>query len=415
MNSSPLSIVLITIGLGTVLALLFAYVSTLRNLAQNDSARRRTAHGLPAHSPTDVKASAEARSASDASWSPISILKPLKGVEQGLEENLRALFEQDYPIFEVLFAAEDNSDPALEVARRVSAEFPERPVRILGGRAAAGLNPKVRLLQVLEQLASFDLVLVSDSNVRPGPHYLRALAWKQRQTGAALVHSLLGGSSGQSLGARLEDMQLSGWIAASVSFTDRYGDPVVIGKSMLLERHALSEVGGFPKVSDILAEDYILGRRLRQAGHTVALCADPLQVITSGRGIKDFFNRHVRWGQMQRTIHPLAFFVSLLAQPLPFLVVGAALAQGPWRCAALGILGFKWTAELFVARRVAGRLSPWTAALLPLKEGLFVAVWCTALVKRTVHWRGNRMLVGSGSRLLRLEPGAHLRRVRISP
>lgn len=333
----------------------------------------------------------------------ISVLKPLKGVEQGLDDNLRAMLTQTHPDFEVIFGAADASDPALELARRISAEFPERSTRVVAGSAERGLNPKVKLLEHLETFAQSELILVSDSNVRPDPGYLCALENVQAATGAALVHSVLAGSTGSTLGERLEDMQLSGWVAASVCFTSLVGDPVVIGKSMLMERSALAAIGGFHAVRDILAEDYILGRRLRQAGYRIALCPEVLSVINSGRGIRGFFNRHVRWGQMQRTIYPIAFFAALAAQPTPFLLLGFALGSGPVAWLSLLGLAGKWLSELGLARYVAGRLAWRTACLLPLKDVLFLGVWGAALTKRTVHWRGHRMRVGPGSRLMPLD------------
>jgi ceramide glucosyltransferase len=376
----PIANFLLTIGLAAVLVSWVAYAVTLR-----------TAHSeLP-------RAPARRRG--------ISVLKPLKGLEQGLEDNLRAILGQTHPDYEVIFGAADADDPALDLARRVSADFPTRSTRVVVGSAPLGLNPKVKLLQHLETFARSELILVSDSNVRPEPNYLSALENVQAESGAALVHSILAGSMGRTLGERLEDMQLSGWVAASVCFTSLVGDPVVIGKSMLMERSALAAVGGFQAVRDILAEDYILGRRLRQAGYRVALCPEVLSVVNSGRGIGGFFNRHVRWGQMQRTIYPVAFFASLAAQPTPFLILGFVLGRGPvaW-VAALALLG-KWLCELGLARFVAGRLAWRTACLLPLKDVLFLGVWCAALVKRTVHWRGHRMRVGPGSRLMPLRRG----------
>lgn len=368
---------LLVIGLTAVLLLWVAYAVTWRTARSN----------LPAATPKRRG---------------ISVLKPLKGVEQGLADNLRAMLGQTHPDFEVIFGADDEQDPALELARSISAEFPDRRTLVVSGSAADGLNPKVRLLQHLETFARHDLVLVSDSNVRPGPGYLCALEDVLAARGAALVHSVLAASMGKTLGERLEDIQISGWVAASVCFTSQLGDPVVIGKGMLMERSALAAVGGFQGVRDILAEDYILGRRMRKAGYRVALCPEVLLVINSGRGISGFFNRHVRWGQMQRTIYPVAFFASLAAQPTPFLILALALGHGMVAWTAGLVLLAKWLSELGLARYVAGRLAFRTACVLPLKDVLFVGVWCAALVKRTVDWRGHRMRVGPGSRLMPL-------------
>ena len=151
---------------------------------------------------------------------PISILKPLKGVDEGLYENLVALARQDYPHFEILFGAEDADDPALDVARRVQAEFPDVKMRIVLGAASDGLNPKVRLLRRLLPLATHEWILVSDSNVRPARSYLREIRACQEETRADLVHNLLVGVGERSLGAKLENLHMNGWVSASIAFCD---------------------------------------------------------------------------------------------------------------------------------------------------------------------------------------------------
>src|SRR5688572_8140564 len=142
---------------------------------------------------------------------PISILKPLHGLDDGLRENLLAICRADYPAFEVLCCAADPSDPALDVAREVQAACPERRILVLAGDSSGGLNPKIRLLRRMLPQAQHAWVLVSDSNVRPEPGYLRALMATQERSGAALVHSLLRGVGGTGLGARLQNLQLNGW------------------------------------------------------------------------------------------------------------------------------------------------------------------------------------------------------------
>ena len=196
----------------------------------------------------------------------VTILKPLKGVDEGLEENLRAILRQDHPDFEVIFGCEDPNDPALSVARKVARECPGRRILVVSGGGGQGMNPKVRLLRYLVQFAAHEWVLISDSNVRPDPGYLRAMQERQIETGADLVHSILSGVGGESLGGRLEELQLNGWVAASICMIDLFGKPCVIGKSMLLRLSALGAVGGFEAVRDILAEDYILGVQLHKTG-----------------------------------------------------------------------------------------------------------------------------------------------------
>ncbi len=337
----------------------------------------------------------------------VTILKPLKGADEGLRENLLAIIDQDYPNFEIIFSAADPQDPALDVARALALSHPHRDIQVLSGEWNAGLNPKVRLLRRMLPSASYDWILVSDSNVRPEPGYLRAMVTQAEQTGAALVHSLLAGVGGRSLGGRLEELHLSSWVAASIGFSDACGHPCVIGKSMLMRLDALTEVGGLAGVQDILAEDYILGTRFHRAGYRVSLSTHRLPVVT-GRSLgQNFWNRHVRWGQMRRRISPFFYFAELSANPTPFLVGLMCLSQGSLQWAALIGLALKWSADVLVYRRCAPAPSWQTASLVVLKDFIVPFMWGVGLFKRTVNWRGNCFSVGPGSRLYPLENSSH--------
>ena len=259
---------------------------------------------------------------------PVTVLKPLKGDEPGLEQNLRAILEQRHPNFEVIFGAEDPFDPGLAVARLLCRQFPHISTQIIGGGAPReGANPKVRILSGMVQFASHEWVLISDSNVRPKPDYLAEMCRVQLEEEADLVHTLLSGTSGESLGGRLEELQLGGWIAASISFAARFGHPCVIGKSMLLRRAHLCEEGALYRMRDVLAEDYMMGRELQLAGKKVMLASYRLPVVTGRASLKSFFNRHIRWGQMRRWISPGFFLGELIVNPTPFLLSAAVFAR----------------------------------------------------------------------------------------
>lgn len=333
---------------------------------------------------------------------PVSVLKPLKGVDEGLVENLRAIAAQNHPDFEIIFGTEDPDDPALDVARAVASEFPERSIRVVSGSGGPGLNPKVRLLRHLIQFARHEWILISDSNVRPDSDYLRAMQERQLETGADLVHSILSGVDGRSFGGRLEELQLNGWVAASICMIDLFRRPCVIGKSMLLRRAALANVGGFEDVSDILAEDYVLGHKLNRAGSVVALSSHPLPVVTGKASLEHFFNRHVRWGQMRRRISPFFFCAELSANPTPFLLLLAWVGGGPLREFAVLAQLLKWTMDAFVYLRLARKPQGLTLALMPLKDLMVLVMWFVSALRKTVIWRGHRMLVGPGSRLMPL-------------
>jgi ceramide glucosyltransferase len=337
---------------------------------------------------------------SDSDLEPITILKPLKGVDSGLLENLRAILLQDHPSFEVIFGAEDADDPALILARTVALEFPHLRIKFVkGGAPQEGQNPKVRILRRMVELASHEWVLISDSNVRPAPDYLKAMQRTQIAEQADLVHTVLSGSRGESFGARLEELQLNSWVASAISFAQRFGHPCVIGKSMLLRRSYLVEERALVRMQDILAEDYIMGAELHRTGRKVALASYILPVVTGSAPFRTFLNRHIRWGQMRRRIAPLSYLMELGANPAPLLLGALCLLDGAYFVVGLAALGFKWVLDVFVYRRLSAQPQIKTIALIPLKDMLVFGIWMVSAVKRTVRWRGNVMWVGPGSRL----------------
>ena len=335
---------------------------------------------------------------------PITILKPLCGFDEDLDENLSSLAEQDYPApIQIVLGAEDSRDPALDAARRLRDRFPSLDVLIVHCDRPLGLNPKVNNLSALLARARFDVVLVSDSNVRARPGYLRAIASELvADPRVELVCNPVVGAGEKSAGAVLETLQLATFATAAVCASSVLGGPAcVIGKSMLFRRRDLEQLGGWWPLRSVLAEDYVLGRAFELLGYRVALSPYVIGTVNDGWTIERFVNRHLRWAQMRRRVSPLAFAGELILNPVLWIAI-AALASRDLRLCLFGALGvaIKCAADALVLRRLGPPPRLRQLLAVPFKDLLLAGVWGVGAFRRTIDWRGTRMRIEAGSQLV---------------
>jgi len=334
---------------------------------------------------------------------PISVLKPLCGVDDGLEENLASFAAIEHPGYEVLLGVRSPRDPAWAIACAAVRRWPDR-FRLVVQRGEPGQNPKVNQLVTLARAARHEVLVISDSNVRVDPGYLTEIAALLDDEAVGLVTHLIVGAGEQRLGSVMDHLHLAGSISpAIVAARPLMRRDVVVGKSMALRRRDLAAVGGFEAVKDVLAEDHVLGELVTGLlGKRVAIAHCPVQNTSERRTVRQFAARYARWGVLQRqAAGPLLYGSYALLNPVLLAGAGAALQRTP---AALA--GFLCTCAARSALDAAavtalrpGRVRLAHLAVSPLKDLVFGAAWAYGLARRKVVWRGNRIVVGPGTRI----------------
>ncbi|HXY55510.1 MAG TPA: ceramide glucosyltransferase [Nitrospirota bacterium] len=341
---------------------------------------------------------------------PVSILKPLRGLDDKLFDNLSSFCTQDYPMYEILFSLQDHNDPAYKVAQMVQARYPDQDITIVVERCNSGLNPKVNNLIPSCRKARHPYILISDSNVTVGKNYLREIVRHTEDPAVGLVSNVIRGVGGRSIGAILENLHLNSFILGSVSFLDRFlGMPCVIGKSMLMKKEDLEALGGLEAFKDILAEDFVIGREMHRAGKKVVLSNYMISNVNEYWGIKRFLNRHTRWGKLRWKIGGFRYFSELLANPV-FVATLPVILEGPSRvtlafAAIIGLIKvfgdsiIGWTINTVAGGNEMDKPSPLLYILAPIKDIIIGIVWFVPIISSTVVWRGHRYLIGKDSRL----------------
>jgi ceramide glucosyltransferase len=265
------------------------------------------------------------------------------------------------------------------------------------------LNPKIDNLLGLVEHARHDLVLVSDSNVRAPAHYVRELASLYARERPGLVTNLFAGTDEDSLGSALANVELSGFCAGGAALPTLAGDALVVGKSMLFSREALGRLGGLERFSQLLAEDFVMGKTFAHAGQKVVIAPTVLANVTRGARLSSVFRRHLRWAMLRFRLRPTAAALEPLLGPLWTLPLTVSVF-GPWALLfAFALLAARDVGGWVLLRGPARWYVP--LALSPLRELLALAAWAIAPFKRQVSWRGKRYRLGAGTLLyVRLAP-----------
>jgi ceramide glucosyltransferase len=318
----------------------------------------------------------------------VSILKPLDGLDLDLESNLRTFFDQDYPEFEILFAVRSAQDPSAEVAAKLAKEYPRVTARILITGEPPYANAKVYSLDLMLAAAAHDLIVMSDSDIRVTPDFLRTIAAEFQDGGLGVATCPYRAVAGASIWSRLEATGMNTDFLAGILVARMLeGMQFAVGPTIAARRAALASIGGFDRLKDFLAEDFVMGKFAAEAGHGVALSS---YVIEHHIGSSDWQHNaahRLRWARSTRRSRPLGYLGQLFTMPLPLALLVCAAHPAWWPVLPV-TLALRGASAYCVATGVLGARLNW--ALLLLEDVAGFGFWIAGFFGNTIMWRGRR-------------------------
>jgi len=323
---------------------------------------------------------------------PVSILKPVRGVDFATYENFSSFCRQSYPDYEILFCVNDLSDPAVAVIHKVMAEFPQNRIRILTDAAKLGTNQKVNNLVLLAQAAEHEILIQSDGDVRVGPNYLREMASPFADEQLGVLSCFYRSTAQANLGAELEAIGAASDFFAGALVADwKEGVTFALGASLATTKTWLSKIGGYESLVDLLADDYEIGNRVHKAGGKVRLSREIVWTMYPAQTLRGFWDHQVRWARTVRVVRPFSYLGLLVTQGLPWAIV-AALVTPTATVGAAYLLSYlilrltvAWVVGAWgIGDEVVGR-KLW---LVPFRDAVHFLVWLAGFTSNHVNWGG---------------------------
>ncbi len=334
-------------------------------------------------------------------YPPVSLLKPLCGLDPGLEPNLESFFQQDYPAFEILMAVRDAGDPAAEVARRMMVCYPGVSAQLLVAGKSPYPNAKVHSLEKMGQAARNELLVITDSDVSVGRGYLKALAkaFEVQEVGA--VTNLYRGVPGMEFWSKLEALGMSTEFMAGVIVAERVeGMRFMLGPSMAIRSRCLEAIGGFRTLADYLADDFVLGEMVSVSGFRVVLSHYVIDHHAYSSGFLQSFKHRLRWNRSSRFSRPIGYFGQGFTYGLPWAVALSLSNPSLWTASVMCVvLTLRLSLAWFLGS--SGLKDPEVARnlwLVPVQDVLSFLTWVGGFLGREIIWRNQRYRLLEGGR-----------------
>jgi ceramide glucosyltransferase len=332
----------------------------------------------------------------DANLPPVSVLKPVHGLEARLKENIESFFRQDYPDYEVLFAADEADDPALEVVREVCARYPRIRSRVLV-TGTPWPNPVVYSFHCLAEAAAHNILVTTDSDVGVDSHYLREIVPPLLDPLVGMVTCVYRGKNAAGFFSGLTAIGMSVEMTAGVLVANLLeGMKFGLGPTTVVRKDSLASIGGYSALKDYIAYDFAIGNLIAKAGYRVVLSGHIIDHVVNQKSFRRMWQNQLRWAQTTRYSRPKGHFGSGLIFAVPYGLLGflAAAGLGHWGLGALLLsatvlnrMAEAWLVGWMVVRDPQVRRAPW---LYPLRDLLGFLVWFASYLNLRYVWRDSR-------------------------
>lgn len=346
---------------------------------------------------------------SAALWMPpVSILKPLKGVDPCLYEALRTHCLLDYPQYEIIFGVNDANDSALEVVQRLKKEFPDKAMEVVVCDRRLGTNIKVSNLAQMLPAARYEYLIVNDGDISVPPDYLARVMAPLSESNVGVVTCLYRGVAAPTLGARLESLGISTDFCAGVLVARwlerglRFG----LGSTLAFRRRDLEAIGGFESFVDYLADDYELATRIAALKLQIHLSEVVVQTFLPPYSVGECVKHQLRWARGIRHCRPGGYAGLIFTFGLPWALLALAFSSAAawaWELLVV-ILVSRLAVAVMVGKKVLGDDQVvglvW---LVPVRDIFGLFIWITSFAGRTVAWRGDSFYLKDG-KLVRIGP-----------
>lgn len=324
---------------------------------------------------------------------PVSNLKPIRGSDPDAYENFASFCRQDYPEYELLFCVDGPEDPAVPLLEKLAREFPERRIRVLYGSQRTATNDKVAKLARLVSEAAYEHVVISDSDVRVEPDYLRNVVAPLADPANGAVTCFYVETDQRTFAARLQSAgMLSDFYPGILVAWQLDGVKFALGPTIVTTRSRLKEFGGYESIENRPADDLLVGRLIAEQGHEVVLLPYSVLTVADFASLGDLFHKRLRWIVVMRHMRPWGHLGLLFTQGLPWSLV--AVAVQPTAAVTLAYVGtyfvLRCAITLLVGARGLRQPGVWKKLpLVPVWDALALLIWVTSFTRRGIRWRGS--------------------------